>query len=81
MNQHTRKAMQMLEEARPASGYRPETPVEWARLLEALEELGYAMYRENGLSSNEARRLAQKTHGGQFGLLLLEIGFSEDSNE
>ena len=81
MNQHTRKAMQMLEKARPASGYRPETPKEWAQLLEAIEELGYAMYRDNGMSSKEARCLAQQTHSGQIGLLLLAMGFSEDSHD
>ena len=81
MSQHSHKATQMLEKARPASGYRPETPEEWTRLLEALEELGYAMYRDNGMSSKDARLLAQQTHSGQAGLLLLQIGFLGANHE
>lgn len=80
MKPHTRKAMQMVESARPASGYRPETPEEWIRLLPAFEELGYAMYREAGMADKDARRLAQQTHGGQAGLLLLMVGFTEDDD-
>lgn len=78
MSKQRRKAMQMLEQARPASGYRPETPEEWHRLLAAFEELGIAMYCDLGMAIEEARRLAQQTHSGQAGLLLLEIGFRGD---
>jgi hypothetical protein len=81
MSKLSRKAMQMMEKARPASGFRPKTPEEWDRLLIAFEELGYAMYRDNGMSSKEARRLAKQTHSGPIGLSLLEIGFSEDGHE
>lgn len=77
MNKHTRKAMHMMEKAIPASGYRPETPQEWNRLLIALEEFGFAMYRDLGMSREEARRLAKQTHSGQVGLLLLQSGFRD----
>jgi hypothetical protein len=81
MSAHRKKAFKMMEAARPASGFRPETPEEWARLQAALEELGYAMYRDNGMSSKEARCLAKQIHSGPIGLLLLEIGFREDSHD
>ena len=81
MSKLSRKAMQMMEKARPASGYRPETPKEWDRLLTAFEELGFAMYCDLGMSIGEARRLAKQTHSGQAGLLLLQIGFEEYDHE
>jgi hypothetical protein len=81
MSAYRKKAFEMMRAARPASGFRPETPEEWTRLLAALEEVGYAMYRDNGLSSKEARRLAKQTHSGPIGLSLLEIGFSEDNHD
>ena len=81
MRSYRKKAFEMLKAATPASGFRPETPEEWTRLQAALEELGYAMYRDNGMSSKDARRLAKQIHSGPIGLLLLEIGFSEDSHD
>ena len=81
MSAYRKKAFAMLEAARPASGLRPETPEEWTQLQAALEELCYAMYRDNGMSNKEARRIAQQIHSGPIGLLLLEIGFSEDSHD
>lgn len=81
MSKQRRKAMQMLENARPASGYRPETPQEWSRLLIAFEELGVAMYCDFGLPIREARRLAKQTHSGHAGLLLLQAGFRDDAHE
>ncbi|MGA0840399.1 MAG: hypothetical protein ACO3P1_10955 [Pseudomonadales bacterium] len=45
MSKHLRKAFDMFEAARPASGFRPETPEERGRLLRAQEEMGYAVYR------------------------------------
>lgn len=81
MSSYRKKAFEMMRAARPTSGFRPETPEEWTRLLAALEVAGYAMYRDNGLSSKEARRLAKRTHSGPIGLSLLEIGFSEDNHD
>lgn len=78
MSEHFRKAVLMMEAARPASGCRPETPAEWDRVIRAHEELGYAMYRESGMPEPEARALAQQTHGGMAGRLLLSIAFGED---
>ena len=42
--------------------------------------MGYAMYREAGMSEREARDLAQQTHGGVAGRLLLSIAFGEDGH-
>ena len=81
MSKHLRKAFLMWEAARPASGFHPETPAEWDRLLRALEEWGYAMYRKAGMSGKEARALASQTHGGPVGRLLLNIAFSEDCHD
>jgi hypothetical protein len=81
MSKRTRNAMQMMEKARPVSGYRPETPQEWDRLLIAFEELGFAMYCDLGMSTGEARRLAKQTHSGQAGLVLLQIGFEGYDHE
>jgi hypothetical protein len=67
----------MWDSARPASGYRPETPEEWQQLLRAHEEMGYAINREGGMPDKEARELAREIHGGPIGMLLLKIAFSE----
>ncbi len=80
MSAHLRRAILMMEAARPASGYKPETSAEWDRLTRTHEELGYAMYREAGMSEREARDLAQQTHGGVAGRLLLSIAFGEDGH-
>ncbi len=74
---HFLKAMQMLEDARPASGFRPETTAEWQKLLRALEEMGYASLRASGLSDAQARDLAHQTYGNPCSLLLLDLAFSE----
>lgn len=68
-----RKAFAMLEAARPKSGDMPETPEEWNKLLAANEELGYAMYRDQGMNEEEARRVAKMIHGGPSGMLLLKM--------
>lgn len=74
---HFRKAMQMLEAAKPASGFRPETPVEWRTLLRAHEEMGYACLRQAGMQDAQARALAKQTFGSPASLILLDIAFSE----
>lgn len=81
MNKHLRRAMAMLEAARPASGFRPETPEEWNRLLRAEEEICYAVSRKAGLADLEARQLARQIFGGSAGMLLLNIAFSEVNDE
>jgi hypothetical protein len=74
---HFLKAMQMLEDAKPPSGFRPQTPDEWLKLLRALEEMGYASLRASGLSDVEARELSHQTYGNPCNLLLLDLAFSE----
>lgn len=78
MSKHIKKAFDMLNAAKPPSGFRPETIDEWCRLHRAFEEMGYAMFREAGLSNTQARQMARETFGGPGGLLLLDIGFSKE---
>jgi len=70
---YARKAFAMLDAARPKSGDIPETPEEWGKLLAAIEELGYAMYRDQGMGDAEARTIARMVHGGAAGMLLLRM--------
>ena len=74
---HFQKAMEMLEAARPASGFRTETLVEWLKLLRAHEEMGYASLRQAGMQDAQARALAKQTYGSPASLMLLDIAFSE----
>lgn len=69
MSKHLRRAMRMIDEAKTASGFRPETQEEWTRLQRAREEMAYAMYREAGMSDKQARRLARQIHSGTAGSL------------
>lgn len=78
MTDYLIKALLMVEAAKPASGFRPETPQEWRNAQKASEELGYAMFRQGGLDKKSARKLANEVYGGVAGRLLLEIAFSED---
>lgn len=77
MSKHLRRAMAMLDAAKPASGFKLETPEEWQRLLRAHEEMGYAVNREAGLPDKLARDLARQINGGPCGMLLLQIAFGE----
>ena len=74
MNKLT-EAIQRLAAARPASGCKPETPQEWARLQQALEEMSYAMFLNQGQSEAEARSLAHTIYDGVGGRLLMEMSF------
>jgi hypothetical protein len=74
---HFRKAMQMLEAAKPASGFRPETPAEWRTLLRAHEEMIYACLRKAGKSDAQARVIAKQTFSSPIGLSVIDIAFSE----
>jgi hypothetical protein len=80
MSDYIKKAIEMVNAAKPASGFRPETPKEWDALLRANEELGYAMFREQGMSYAQARQLAKQIYGGQAGRLLLEMSFMGNSH-
>jgi hypothetical protein len=75
MNKDLKKAVDMLNAAKPASGFRPETPQEWEVLQIANEEFGYAMFKENGMTNTQARQLAKLIYGGPAGRLLLEMAF------
>jgi hypothetical protein len=74
MNKLT-EAMQLLKAAKPASGGKPETHQEWEKLQQALEELSYAMFLDQGQSEAEARSLAHTIYDGAGGRLLMEMSF------
>ena len=81
MSAHIRKALQMMEAAKPASRFRPETPMEWRKLQQAQEEMGYAMFREAGMAHKDARELANQIYGGLAGMILLDLAFRDDHHE
>lgn len=81
MSAHIKKALQMMEAAKPASGFRPETPKEWRKLQKAQEEMGYAMFREAGLPHSAARELAYQIYGGLAGMILLDLAFRDDRHD
>jgi len=81
MTDYIKKAINKVEAAKPASGFRPNTPQEWRNLQEASKELGYAMFRQGGIDDKTARKLTNEIYGGVAGRLLLEIAFSEGNHE
>ena len=81
MKDHMRKAVEMMKAAKPASGFRPETPMEWSKLQRAQEEMGYATFRESGISHGEAKKLAHLIYGGAAGMILLELAFQDTNHE
>lgn len=80
MNDYLHKAVELMEAAKPASGLRPETPMEWRKLQRAQEEMGYALFRETGMTHSNARELAHQIYGGQAGLILLDLAFWDDDH-
>ena len=74
------KIIRILNEARPASGYRPETEAEWKRLQAAQVELITEFLHGSGVENNrkKARAVAEMIMGGSAGRTILEIAFSED---
>jgi hypothetical protein len=77
MNPHIQKAFQMMRDAKPASGFRPQTEAEWEKLQRAVENMSYVMLRVKGMQKKDARNLAHLIHGGQAGRLILEHSFRE----
>lgn len=80
MNKHTKKALEMVVASKPASGFRPETPQEWDALQRANEELGFALFKQYGMPSTQARHLAQLIYSGPAGRILLDLAFKDDKN-
>jgi hypothetical protein len=80
MPDYLKRAIEMLEAAKPASGFRPETEAEWLALQAASIEFGYAVNRSNGIPPNQSRQLAQLIYGGPAGRLLLDLAYKDDKN-
>jgi hypothetical protein len=81
MKNHLKRAVDMVEAACPASGYRPANDEEWQRALRATEEFAYALYREAGLPSKKARAIARLIHSGEAGMMLLRAAYEHPSND
>jgi hypothetical protein len=77
MDYHTKKYVEILSKAIPASGYYPAKEVEWVRLQRAMVDASYHMYRANGVPKAQAKCLAHLIHGGLAGRLLLDAVFNE----
>ena len=81
MSKHLRRALALMEAARPASGYMPASDAEWQKLLRASEELAYAIYREGGVPEKEARAIAHLMHSGELGMRLLRASYEVRGND
>jgi hypothetical protein len=81
MSKHLRRALALMEAARPASGYMPASDAEWQKLLSASEELAYAMYREGGVPEKKARAVAHQMHSGAIGMYLLRTSYEVRGND
>jgi hypothetical protein len=81
MSKHLRRALVLLEAARPASGYMPASDAEWQKLLRANEEFAYAMYREGGVPEKKARAIAHLMHSGEIGMYLLRTSYEVRGND
>ena len=80
MDNFIKSAFEIVEAARPASGFRPETESEWNALQSALLELGFAMFHSNGMPTKKARELATTIYGGVAGRLLIDLAFKDHSH-
>lgn len=70
LSERYRMAIKKKAASKPASRFRPPTAEDWRQLQSVIEKLK---------NLPKARDLAKQIHGGPAGLLLLEIGFGEDS--
>jgi hypothetical protein len=74
------RALQKWDEAKPGSGFRPETQEEWRKLHMAFEEMGYVIFKKSGISKKNARLLERQTYGGSAGLAILKISLCEENH-
>lgn len=79
MTDNQKKSAAAWRKAIPASGFRPETPLEWNRLQRASIIAAYYMYRDLGKTKAEAKKIAKLIHGGFAGRIILEAAFSDNS--
>lgn len=71
-----RAASKKLKDAKPSSGFTPETAEEWNKAQVALVEIGYSMFRDMGAPHEKAQALAQGIYGGQNGRVLLDAALN-----
>jgi len=81
MSEHSAKAIRMMMDAKPASGYRPETEAEWSKLQAAVKEMAYASLRSQGMAHQESRALAELMLGGHAGRLILDMSYSKENRD
>lgn len=68
----------MMKASTPNGDTWPSNEAEWEKAVAALEQMGFAMYLKMGMPKARARAMAQMTHGGRAGRLLLEAAQQAD---
>ena len=81
MSKYIRRAVAMMEAARPASGHQPQSDEELQKALLVGEELSYAIFREGGMPEKKARALAHYIYNGEPGKSLLQFILEERGND
>ena len=74
------RAFAKMEDARPRSGFRPETPEEWHKLAAAVWELFAEGQIAAGVDPVVARALSMELHASPLGWLVLDLAFRETSH-
>ena len=72
------RGLAMMKSSTPDGNTWPRNEDEWGKAVAAIEQMGFVMYLEMGMQEAEARAMAQMTHGGRAGRLLLETAQQVD---
>ena len=77
-NQESHRGIAMMKSSTPDGNTWPRNEEELGKAVAAIEQMGFAMYLEMGMPEAKARAMAQMTHGGRTGRLLLETAQQAD---
>jgi len=77
-NKEFHRGIAMMKSSTPDGNTWPRNEEEWGKAVAAIEQMGFAMYLEMGMPEAKARAMAQMTHGGRAGRLLLETAQQAD---
>ena len=81
MSYRAKEAMRMLSAARPISGTKPTTEIEWQILLKASEEFCFVMLIESGFPIHQARLIAHIVNDSDVGKLLFSAALDGGSHD